>query len=893
MRQRLTRGVLAGTLTAAVLATSPLTAGARSGTDPAPQAAAAATTDGPVGTAATTSQLLRAALPTLTGVVPAEVSTLDLGGIETFASSDGDPAFNTLGQGSRYAVAALDLPLGQGVRVDSNGEGTAPAGQQALIGGLGTVAAGALTAEATDEVVRGSVAALDVDVALDLLGLGQGAPAGVDSVVTDSRAVARNGARLAGVSVSLTDLLGEELLGQLPLGVLLDLLASLGIPVPADVTAQLDQLEDVAGQIDDLGAQQEAVAAARQALADAQVAADTAQRTVDDLQAQLDAAEAELALLGATCEGAGALVPGAAELCETIQRLSSELVAAGLARDTANAAVDAAQAALDSAVAALANLTDQLLDAVEGLDLSDLIGSLVAALDGAPILEIGELSVGVVATATSSGSTGSALCTLEGVRVLDQDLAVTTCDDAEALVTDLTAGIQGVLDVLPVATGGLVSVTGPRVASSEADAMQGARYVADASVEALEVTVGELSLETVLDSVTGDLLASITGPLGDLGVPLPAEVGPVVDDVVAQLEALPTGELLDGVALEGLSLDLGDVTATSSFLGACVAANADPDAPVTIQRADGQGRIDTAIDVARCFDQVDTVMIARADVYADSLAGAPLAANEGAPLLLTPPDALVPEVAAEIERLGASKAVILGGISAIQPNVEESLRGLGLDTERFGGFNRFDTAARIADRLGATHDTVFIVQGGAGTPERGWPDAMTAAPYAAYTQHPILLVVDNSVPNETRDALARQRPTETIVVGGDTAVNSSTVAEIAAGGYGPRRLFGEDRFGTSAAVYEESLAQGQDVGALWLATGADWPDALITGPAAAILGASFMLVDGGRLEDSAATRDAIARHADEIHTVRLIGGPNTISPEVESGLRDLLDGPAE
>lgn len=885
MRNRITRGVLAGTLTAAVLSASPVTAGARiSAVDAA---------DGPAGTAATALQLLRAELPTLAGALPPELSALDLGGIDTFASSDPDPAFNTLGEGSRYARATLDLPLGQGVQVDSNGNGTAPAGEQLFLGGLGTVTTGALHAEATDDAVRSSVAALEVDLGIDLLGLGQGAPAGVDSTVDDANAVARNGARLAGISVSLADLLGEELLGQLPLGVLLDLLESLGIPVPADVTAQLEQLQDVANQIDEIGAQQEAVTAAREALTLAQAAAAAAQSTVDGIQAELDDAEADLALLGAACEGVGALVPGAAELCATIERLSGELGDAQVARDGANVAVDSAQAALDSAVVVLTNVTDELLDALEGLDLSDLLDSLVGVLEGQPILEIGELSVGVVATASSSASNGSALCSFEGVRVLGQDLDISACDDVEVLVADLTAGIQGVLDVLPVATGGLVSVTGPQIASSEADAMEGTHYVAEASVEALEVTVGELSLGALLDSVTGDLLGSITGPLGDLGLPLPADIGTVVGDLVAQLDALPTGELLDGLSLDGLSLDVGDVTAASSFLGACVAADADPSAPVTIQRADGQGRIDTAIQVARCFGQVDTVMIARADIYADSLAGAPLAANEGAPLLLTPPDALVPEVAAEIERLGASKAVILGGISAIQPNVEEALRDLGLEIERFGGFNRFDTAGRIADRLGPTHDTVFVVQGGAGTPERGWPDAMTAAPYAASTQNPILLVVDNSVPNETRDALARQQPTETIVVGGATAVNDSTVGEIAAGGYGPRRLFGDDRFGTSAAVYEESLTQGQDVGVLWLATGADWPDALVTGPAAAIMGASFMLVDGGRLEDSAATREAIARHADEIHTVRLIGGPNTISPEVERGLRDLLDGPAE
>ncbi len=75
---------------------------------------------------------------------------------------------------------------------------------------------------------------------------------------------------------------------------------------------------------------------------------------------------------------------------------------------------------------------------------------------------------------------------------------------------------------------------------------------------------------------------------------------------------------------------------------------------------------------------------------------------------------------------------------------------------------------------------------------------------------------------------------------------------------------------------------------VYLATGANWPDALTSGPAVAALGATFLLTDGSDLSGSPATRQALESNADAIGIVRLVGGENTISATVEDQVRAIL-----
>ena len=87
----------------------------------------------------------------------------------------------------------------------------------------------------------------------------------------------------------------------------------------------------------------------------------------------------------------------------------------------------------------------------------------------------------------------------------------------------------------------------------------------------------------------------------------------------------------------------------------------------TVQRWSGADRYDTAaaISLGTYPQGASTAYLASGTDYPDALAGAPVAALAGAPLLLTQRDCVPASTLAELARLGATKIVVLGGTSAV------------------------------------------------------------------------------------------------------------------------------------------------------------------------------------------------------------------------------------
>ena len=103
------------------------------------------------------------------------------------------------------------------------------------------------------------------------------------------------------------------------------------------------------------------------------------------------------------------------------------------------------------------------------------------------------------------------------------------------------------------------------------------------------------------------------------------------------------------------------------------------------------------------------------------------------------------------------------------------------------------------------------------------------------------------------------------------------------------RVFGPDRYSTSRAVADLAAAAGGSPAFTWLATGGNFPDALVAAPAVARLGGTFLLVSGSDLERSEATHDWLVDHRDDpMELVRLLGGVGAISADVEAQVRAVL-----
>jgi len=307
----------------------------------------------------------------------------------------------------------------------------------------------------------------------------------------------------------------------------------------------------------------------------------------------------------------------------------------------------------------------------------------------------------------------------------------------------------------------------------------------------------------------------------------------------------------------------------------------------TMGRVWGENRYETAVAIsADHFGTAETVVLATGRTFADGLAASGLAGVFNAPLLLTNPTALSPSVAAEIERLGASRVIITGETAAITPAVEDDLADLGVEIERIGGANRYETAALIADRIveedPSAGDLVFVARGDL------FADALTASP-VAYTNHaPVLLVRPDEMPPATVDAIETLGVSNVVVVGGTAAVSEGVAAQADALVPAPtERISGEDRYETSVNFSDWAVESGY---ATWnvmgVATGLDFPDALSGGAGIGTQNGTLVLTPSDSVHP--AVDELLTIVGGEIVRLQLFGGVNAVDADTEAELLSYL-----
>jgi hypothetical protein len=264
-----------------------------------------------------------------------------------------------------------------------------------------------------------------------------------------------------------------------------------------------------------------------------------------------------------------------------------------------------------------------------------------------------------------------------------------------------------------------------------------------------------------------------------------------------------------------------------------------PDNPsgpsLPVSRIYGQDAIGTSIAVSQAefpnAGSAHAVVLARSDFFSDALAGGPLAASVGGPLLITPgageSATLDPRVLAEIERVlpGGDTVYVLGGDLALSPVIDNQLSYLGYRVAREAGSDEYATAVDIDEAMG-NPPTVFEATG------LDFFDALSAVPAAIATHGAILLTAGNVQAPETAAYLSAFHPSVRYTIGGS----------LAAGGADPGAInvSGADLFATSAAVAARFFPAATVFG---VATGASFQDALSGGGYMGTVGGPMLLVN--------------------------------------------------
>ena len=293
-----------------------------------------------------------------------------------------------------------------------------------------------------------------------------------------------------------------------------------------------------------------------------------------------------------------------------------------------------------------------------------------------------------------------------------------------------------------------------------------------------------------------------------------------------------------------------------------------------IERLSGGDRYATAAAISRSRfgSGASTVFIATGASFPDALAGSPAAAKANGPILLTAPNQLPSVTATELARLKPARIVILGGTGAVSAGVAASLAAYAGSVVRWEGPDRFGTAAAISSSSFAPGVPVAYVTTGS-----TFPDALSGGAIAGRNGGPILLVEGSSVPGATATELARLKPAKIVILGGTGAVSAEVAAALVpyATSGSVTRLAGADRYATAVEVSRASYGSaGSD--AVFVATGANFPDGLAGGPVAALLPGPLLLVTPTQLPGLVATE------LDRLEPARVyvLGGTSSVSDGV-------------
>lgn len=253
-------------------------------------------------------------------------------------------------------------------------------------------------------------------------------------------------------------------------------------------------------------------------------------------------------------------------------------------------------------------------------------------------------------------------------------------------------------------------------------------------------------------------------------------------------------------------------------------------------------------------DDVDTVLIGRDDVFADSMASGVL--QGGSPLLLVPRDGPLPRrVRDELALLDPQRVIILGGVEAISQDMEDQL-AVSYRVERRAGPTRFETAIEVARTDAPAADTAILARafsGEGGDDSQAFADALAAGGWAAASGWPVLLTQSETLTGSTREYLAASDIERVMVIGGTAAISDAVTDELSSLVGEFERIGGATRFATAIEIAEKRGASSAADAARVVLVQGEGSDAWAAGFAAASHSAEFsapiVLARGDQLPD--------------------------------------------
>lgn len=215
----------------------------------------------------------------------------------------------------------------------------------------------------------------------------------------------------------------------------------------------------------------------------------------------------------------------------------------------------------------------------------------------------------------------------------------------------------------------------------------------------------------------------------------------------------PRGALQDVVVdeIERLSPERIVIVGGEPSVSAAVADELEAMA-TTVDRLGGINRYETSRLIAEyAFESSSAAFFATGRSFPDALSAGAAAGSIDAPILLV--DGMAGSVdqatLAEVERLGATDAYLMGDTMSMSNGIELQMDRAGITVQRFAGANRFQTAVYVNQAFfGAPVTAMYIASG------EKFPDALAGSALAAAEGSPLYLArascVDSAIVTENR-----------------------------------------------------------------------------------------------------------------------------------------------
>jgi putative cell wall-binding protein len=289
-----------------------------------------------------------------------------------------------------------------------------------------------------------------------------------------------------------------------------------------------------------------------------------------------------------------------------------------------------------------------------------------------------------------------------------------------------------------------------------------------------------------------------------------------------------------------------------------------------VSRVSGADRFEVAGEVAkRTFPTGSSmVFVVSGENYPDALSTTPAATKYGA-LLLVRSSGVPDATRRQIERIRPAQITVVGGPTTVPQSVLDELAAIaGSDVTRISGVDRYEVSRQVARDIFGSSRHAFAATGAK------FPDALSAGAAAAAKLEPIVLLDGaSSTADAATQATFLSLSTSTItIVGGPSSVSTGVESSLR-GIATVDRVAGADRYDASVQVAVKTVRSSATA---YIATGLDFPDALVGGVLAGQGGAPLYLAPGNCVPTSVLA-DIARVGASEIV---LLGGPASLSQRV-------------